>query len=110
MNLITIQKKFGTDRKCRLYLKKLRWGKTVTCTKCGSTNVVKLKKEVERYHCNNCKTTFSVLTDTIFEYSGLKLNKWFLIVGLMMNTKTGISAKEIQKNKNDKSFTKGISA
>ena len=98
MNLITIQKKYGTDRKCRLYLEKIRWGKTVTCTKCGSKNIVRLKRQQGRYHCNNCKTTFSVLTDTIFEYTGLSLPKWFMIIGLMMNTKTGISAKEIQRN------------
>ncbi len=98
MNLITIQKNFGTDRKCRLYLEKVRWGKAVICTKCNSNNIVKLKKEVGRYHCNTCKTTFSVLSDTIFEYSGLTLPKWFLIIGLMLNTKTGISSKEIQRN------------
>jgi len=98
MNLINIQKKYGTDRKCRVYLEKLRWGKTVTCTKCGSKNIVRLKKQQGRYHCNSCKTTFSVLSETIFEYSGLPLPKWFMVVGLMMNTKTGISAKEIQRN------------
>ena len=98
MNLIQIQKKFNTDRKCRLYLEKLRWGKSVTCTKCNSTNIVGLKKQVGRYHCNNCSTTFSVLSDTIFEYSGLPLSKWFVIVGLMLNSKMGISAKDIQRN------------
>jgi len=98
MNIITIQKKYGTDRKCRLYLEKLRWGKTVKCTKCTSTNIVKLKKEVGRYHCNVCKTTFSVITDTIFEYTGLPLSKWFVLTGLMLNAKMGISAKELQRN------------
>jgi len=98
MNLINIQKQFGTDRKCRLYLEKLRWGKTVTCTKCGSKRISPLKRQVGRYHCNSCNTTFSVLSNTIFEYTGLSLPKWFMIVGLMMNTKTGISAKEIQRN------------
>ncbi len=39
-----------------------------------------------------------MLTDTIFEYSGLALSKWFVVIGLMLNTKTGISAKEIQRN------------
>ena len=98
MDLITIQKKYNTDRKCRLYLEKLRWGKAVICTKCDSSNIVKIKKQVGRYHCNACKTTFSVLSDTIFEYSGLPLPKWFVLIGLMLNTKTGISAKEIQRN------------
>jgi len=77
MNLIQIQKKYGNNEKCRAYLEKLRWGKTVKCTKCNSTNVVKLKKQVGRYHCNVCKTTFSVISDTIFEESRLPLPTWF---------------------------------
>lgn len=98
MTLIDIQKKYNTDLKCRQYLEKLRWGKVIKCTKCNSTNTVDLKKENGRYHCNHCKTTFSVISDTIFEASGLPLSKWFMVIGLMTNTKTGISAKEIERN------------
>ncbi len=93
MTLIEINRKFGTKRKCVVYLEKLRWGKAVTCTKCGSDNTIALKTQIGRHHCNNCKTTFSVLTNTIFEHTGLELPKWFMIIGLMLNAKKGISAK-----------------
>lgn len=98
MTITEISKKYNTDDKCREYLQKLRWGKVVKCTKCDSENIVDLKNDKGRFHCNHCKTTFSVLSGTIFEDSGLSLSKWFLVVGLMTNTKTGISAKEIQRN------------
>jgi len=98
MNLIQIQKKYGNNEKCRAYLEKLRWGKTVTCTKCNSTNVVRLKNQIGRFHCNECKTTFSVISDTIFEESKLPLSTWFIVIGLMLNSKNGISAKEIERN------------
>jgi transposase-like protein len=98
MNIIEIGKKYNTDAKCREYLESLRWGKTVLCTKCGSDNVVDLKRENGRYHCNHCKTTFSVISDTMFEHSGLPLSKWFMLVGLMLNSKTAISSKELERN------------
>lgn len=98
MTITEIAKRYNTQHKCLEYLEKLRWGKVVKCTKCDSNNVLKLKKQDGRYHCNNCETTFSVLSDTIFEYTGLPLSKWFLIIGLMLNAKKGISSKEIMRN------------
>lgn len=98
MNVIQIQKKYNTNEKCRSYLAKLRWAKIVLCTKCDSKNVVLIDKKNMRYHCNDCKTTFSVLSDTIFEESKLPLPTWFVLVALMLNSKTGISAKELQRN------------
>jgi transposase-like protein len=98
MNLITIHKKYGTQAKCLSYLEKLRWGKTVRCTKCHSDNTVRIKTQAGRHHCNNCKTTFSVLVDTIFENTRLELPQWFIIIGLMLNAKKGIAAKQIQRD------------
>lgn len=98
MDLIKLNKKFNTKAKCLDYLIKLRWGKTVICPKCKSKKVVSLKSQKGRYHCYNCKTTFSVLTDTIFEYTGLSMQKWFTIIALMTNAKRGISAKDIERN------------
>lgn len=98
MNLIDINRKFGTKAECIDYLEKLRWGKSVICPKCHSSKVLKNKTQQGRYYCYNCKTTFSVLTDTIFENSRLSLPKWFMIIGLTLNAKKGISAKEIKRN------------
>ncbi len=98
MNLTEIHKKYGTQDKCLSYLEKLRWGKTVTCTKCGSDNTVRIKTQSGRHHCNNCKTTFSVLSDTVFENTRLPLPKWFLIIGLMLNAKKGIAAAQLMRD------------
>jgi len=98
MNLTQLSKNYNTKLKCLNYMEKLRWGKAVTCTKCNSDNVVDLQNQAGRYHCNECKTTFSVLSDTIFEESRLELPTWFQIIGLMLNSKTGISAKEIERD------------
>ncbi|MHB8403793.1 MAG: IS1595 family transposase [Bacteroidia bacterium] len=38
------------------------------------------------------------MVDTIFESSRLPLPKWFTIIGLVLNAKSGIAAKEIERN------------
>jgi transposase-like protein len=98
MNIIEIQKNFKTNKKCLDYLEKLRWPKVVTCTKCHSKEVIRLKNQQGRFHCYDCKTTFSVITDTIFEHTRLSLPKWFIIIGLMLNAKRGIAAKQIMRD------------
>lgn len=98
MNIIEINKKYNTKAKCIDYIEKLRWNKSVHCPRCDSKNVLKNKRQLGRYYCYDCKTTFSVLTDTIFENTRLPLPKWFVLIGLTLNAKTGISAKEIKRN------------
>jgi len=97
MNILTINKKYSTPAKCYAYLEKLRWGKIVKCPYCGSKNNKRLKSERFRHKCNNCKRSFSVTVDTIFEDTRLPMPKWFMIIGLMLNSKSGMSAKEIQR-------------
>lgn len=97
MNLIQIQKKFGTQEKCLKYLEKLRWGKTVLCPYCDSKRNIRAKSEQARHHCYNCKRSFTVFVGTIFEDTRLELPTWFLTIGLVLNSKMGISAKAISR-------------
>lgn len=98
MNLIEVNKLYNTQAKCLKLLTQLRWGKTVKCTFCDSTHVKAIASEQGRYSCRNCKRSFSVLAGTIFEDTRLELSKWFQIITLMLNAKSGISAKEIERN------------
>jgi transposase-like protein len=98
MNIIKIHKDYGTQAKCLKYLQKLRWHGNVTCTYCGSDSTKPIKTEAGRHSCRNCKRSFSVLVDTIFEDTRLPLPQWFMIIGLVLNAKQGMSAKQIQRN------------
>ena len=97
MNLIQIQKKFNTQSKCLKYLEKVRWGKTVHCAYCDSKRTIRAKSEEGRHYCYNCKRSFSVLVGTVFEDTRLGLSKWFMIAGIMLSDKMGVSAKQISR-------------
>ena len=98
MKITTIAKKYGTQVKCLNYLEKLRWGKTVKCPYCGSEKNKRYKTQKNRHKCYSCNRSFSVLVDTIFEDTRLPLSDWFIVIGLMLNSKSGIASKEIQRN------------
>jgi transposase-like protein len=52
----------------------------------------------QRYHCNNCNTSFSVTTRTIFHKTHIDLQKWFLAISLVLNAKKGMSARQLGRD------------
>lgn len=97
-NILEIHKKYNTQDKCLSLLAKLRWGKTVTCPFCEKKKVRVVNAQKRRYVCKSCKEQFSVFTDTIFEGTLLPLPTWFQIIALVLNAKSGMAAKEIQRH------------
>lgn len=97
MNIFELHQKFNTQGKCIRHLEKLRWGGKPICPHCESTGISPRKHRKFFYHCNKCNKDFTVLFGSIFEASKLKLPKWFMLVGMMLNARKGISAKEISR-------------
>lgn len=97
MNIIELLKKFPTQENCIKHLEKVRWGDKVRCVYCNSENTNELKKEL-RHHCNGCRKSFSVTVGTIFHHTHIELQKWFLVIALMLNAKKGLSAYQISRD------------
>ena len=97
MNIMEVFKRFPTQDDCLKRLELARWSKGRTCPYCFSEKTFKYKNLL-RYHCNNCNTSFTVIVNTIFQNTKLPLQKWFLAISLMMNAKKGISAKQLQRD------------
>jgi transposase-like protein len=117
MNLIELQEKYNTHQKCLATLEKVRWHGTPVCPHCEGTSITPraLKKKSRRgrkrkypekirktplYHCNSCNKDFTVLMGTIFEGSKMPLQKWFMLISLMLNARKGISAMQISRDLN----------
>lgn len=99
MDLIQLQKKFNTHGKCIRHLEKVRWNGKPTCPDCSNTNATKRTGyQTTKYHCNSCNKDFTVLKGTIFEATKLPLNKWFMLIALMLNARKGISALQISRD------------
>lgn len=95
MNIFDIFDKFDTQQKCYEYLIKKRWNGIPTCPYC---NCQKTHKHRKGYQCNKCNKDFTPTVGTIFHNSHIKLNKWFIIISMMLNAKKGLSSCQIARD------------
>lgn len=102
-SLLDVVDKFNSEEKCIAHFERVRWPEELTCIRCNSKEVRKIKakgktgKERSLYWCADCHYQYSVTTGTIFHDSHLPLTKWFLAIYLICTSKKGVSAKQLQR-------------
>src|ERR1035438_1849840 len=90
---------FADSENCRSYMVALRWtdGK-VLCPHCGSDNVDYLPNaRVYKCYEKHERQKFSLKVGTIFEDSPLGLDKWMLVMWMIVSCKNGVSSYEIHR-------------
>ncbi|MDE0331103.1 MAG: IS1595 family transposase [Nitrospinae bacterium] len=100
MNLIKIFRRFPDHESCIEHLEKVRFGDMPYCPHCGSVKVARKAdgERVGRWNCHDCKSSFNVLSKTIFQKTKVDLQKWFLAIGLLLNAKKSISANQLARD------------
>ena len=115
MTLQELEENFGTQEQCLAYLHKLRWANGPSCVdwhtyEIEGRNEWKRKQEKEMaateytvtknygFYCPICRQTYSVLRDTVFQDTQLKLLPlWFRAVWYITSQDSGTSALELQR-------------
>lgn len=95
-NLGTFLKKYHNDDACLEHLKSLKYPQGVFCDKCQAIKNFSKIKDRPVYQCS-CGYQISPLASTIFEKSTTPLQYWFYAIFLMSVTRSGISAKQLQR-------------
>ena len=100
MNLIKIFKRFPDQEACIEHLEDIRFKDTPHCLHCGSTHVARKHdgNRIGRWNCHDCKSSFNVLSGTIFEKTKIPLQKWFLAIGLIVNAKKSLSSCQLARD------------
>ncbi len=108
VSLAEIFIKFSTDDQCLEYIEKMRWPDgVVRCPICGNEKISKVERKANSknrrkwfYLCieKTCHNQFSPTSGTLFADSHLPLITWFHAIGLLLNAKKGISAKQLQRD------------
>ena len=96
MDIAKIYEKFPKEDDCIAYLEQIIWDGYPKCPYCNSARVTPMPKE-NRYHCNRCHTTFSVMINTIFHNTRLDLQKWFLAIYLVWHSGKKFSARQLAR-------------
>ncbi len=91
------EKQFPTDDACLDFLKQARFPKGIFCPKCQKVTTHYRITGRKVYSCEFCGTHVSPTAGTIFHKSNTPLRSWFHAMFLMASTKTGISAKQLQR-------------
>ncbi|MXZ55448.1 MAG: IS1595 family transposase [Gammaproteobacteria bacterium] len=100
MNLLNIYSRYPDQESCIEHLEDLRFGDHPYCPLCNSKNVARKcdGHRVGRWNCHQCKSSFNVLSGTIFEKTRVPLQKWFMAIGLMSNAKKSISSHQLARD------------
>lgn len=100
MTVAQFEATFPDEDACRVYLVARRWPKGVCCPRCGNPEVTELTGGF-LWQCYQCAPVtsyrFSHIAGTIFENTKKPLREWFRVTHLMLTSKKGISALQIQR-------------
>lgn len=94
---------FPTRQAAITHLERVRWGEHTVCPYCAADKVSRHRDATreltaERWQCQRCTRSFSATVGTIFHNSHVDLQKWFLLISLMLNAKKGLSAMQAARD------------
>jgi len=97
-NFVDFNKRFGTEAACIAYVRAQRWGSATSfeCPKCHHTKAWEGRTR-EILFCAGCNHQVSITAGTVYHGTRKSLHLWFLAMYFMMESKRGVSAKELQK-------------
>ena len=100
MDLIKVFQRYPDHESCIEHLERVRWGDTAACPLCGSVTVGRKADgdRVGRWNCHGCKSSFNVLSGTIFQKTKIELQKWFLAISLVLNAKKSLSSYQLARD------------
>jgi len=92
---------FTDETKAREFLEASRWPDGAICPFCGQQETVHPLGGKSMgpgwFFCSDCKDKFTVRTGTVMERSHIPLHKWLMATHLMMASKKGMSALQLQR-------------
>ncbi len=100
MDIFETVNRFPTQQVCIDYLEAIRFKNGAYCPHCGSMDVARKKEpgRIGRWNCHDCKSSFNVLSDTIFEHTQIPLPKWFAAIAMMLDAKKSISSPQLARH------------
>lgn len=88
---------YGTHEKCLEAIKQLKFPDDMECSKCKRLSVFYPVTGRTAYACKFCGYQIYPLKGTIFEKSTTPLDLWFFAMYLMVQTRSGTSAKQLER-------------
>jgi len=101
MTIPQFEAAFPDEDACAAYLVAHRWPDGVRCPRCDSRKVSAVTTMAFKWQCYDCAPDagyrFSHIAGTVFENTNKPLREWFRVIHMMMTSKKGVSALQIQR-------------
>lgn len=102
-SLVEIYRRFPDHDACLAHVEAVRWPDGPLCPYCGAERVSHNRDTTRgltasRWKCQRCKRSFSATVGTIFHGSHVDLQRWFLLISLMLSAKKGLSAMQAARD------------
>src|SRR4029077_12845903 len=96
---VEIYARFPTTESAVAHLEQARWGGQPLCPYCGAGTTAR-HNEVgrARWQCWTCRKSFSATAKTLFHSSHIDLQRWFLLISLMLSSKKNLSAMQAARD------------
>lgn len=102
-SIVEVYRRWPTHDDCVGHLERVRWGDKPLCPYCGAERVSRNRDAsreatASRWKCQRCMKSFSVTVGTIFHNTHVDLQRWFLLIALMLSAKKGLSAMQAARD------------
>lgn len=98
-SIVEVYRRWPTRADCIAHLERIRWGESPICPYCGSVKIAHHREATrERWQCWACSRSFSVTVGTVFHNSHVDLQRWFLLISLMLSARKGLSAMQAARD------------
>ncbi|MYH38553.1 MAG: IS1595 family transposase [Rhodospirillaceae bacterium] len=98
MTLVQLFEMFPTEDAAREWFESVIWPTGRHCPKCGSMRTHKAAHKKMPYRCSDCRSYFSVKTNTTMQSSKIPLRKWAIAVYLCLTSLKSVSSMKLQRD------------
>lgn len=88
---------FSDEDACLEWLRQQRWPERIECPSCHKESLFHRVRTRKVYECDTCGYQLSPTAGTILHKSSTPLRYWFYALYIMAQTRTGISAKQLER-------------
>ena len=100
ISLMQLAERFPNEDAAREWFESIAWGDgEIACLKCGSENAYRVKSgKPQPYRCRDCRSYFSLKTNTALAGSNLTLRQWAYGIYLVVTNLKSVSSMKLHRD------------
>ena len=98
VTLVQLMDMFPTEETAAQWFESVVWPNGRHCPKCGSIKTREASHKKMPYWCSDCRSYFSVKTNTAMQASKIPLRKWAIAIYLCLTSLKSVSSMKLQRD------------